>query len=78
MTGAEAARELVPTGAYARLIDRELRKGPRDFGCGAYGKGQANAYFEYHPGESKTKFLWVNAGQDAPLFDENSVEIVGP
>ena len=71
--------ELVPTGAYAKKINcASCGKEPRDFGCGDYGKGQATLYFEYHPGESKTKFIWVDAGQDAPLFDENSIEFIPP
>ena len=70
--------ELVPTGAYEKTILRELRKEPRDFGCGEYGKGQAAVYFEYHPAESKTRFLWVDAGQDTPLFDENSITFTRP
>jgi hypothetical protein len=68
--------ELVPSGAYARKIERQLKDEPRDFGCGDYGKGQATLYFEYHPAESKTKYLWIDAGQDAPLFDQNSIEII--
>jgi len=68
--------EIVPSGAYARKIERELKDEPRDFGCGDYGKGQATRYFEYHPAESTTKYLWVDAGQDAPLFDQNSIEII--
>lgn len=69
--------EIVPTGAYARAIARQLKDEPRDFGCGEYGKGQANLYFEYHPAQSKTTYLWVDAGQDEPLFDQNSIEITG-
>ena len=68
--------EIVPFGAYARKIERELKDEPRDFGCGDYGKGQATLYFEYHPAESTTKYLWVDAGQDDPLFDRNSIEII--
>jgi hypothetical protein len=67
--------EIVPSGAYARQIARQLKEEPRDFGCGDYGKGQANRYFEYHPAQSKTTYLWVDAGQDEPLFDQNSIEI---
>ena len=67
--------EIVPSGAYARMIARELKKEPRDFGCGDYGKGQANLYFEYHPAQSRTTYLWVDAGQDEPLFDQNSLKI---
>ena len=72
--GGKQVFQLVPTGAYEKKILRELQKEPRDFGCGDYGKGQSTVYFEYHPAESKTRFLWVDAGQDAPLFDENSIE----
>ena len=68
--------EIVPSGAYARKIERQLKDEPRDFGCGEYGKGQATLYFEYHPAESKTKYLWVDVGQDEPLFDQNSIEII--
>jgi hypothetical protein len=64
---------LEPTGTYANKIYAELAQFPRDFGCGPYGAGQASAYFEYHPSESLERFAFVNAGQDAPLFDEESI-----
>ena len=64
---------LVPTGAYKLKIDEELSEEPRDFGCGPYGKDQATTYFEYHPGESKTRFAFVIYGMDEPLFDERSL-----
>src|ERR1700722_2657338 len=67
---------IMPTGAYAKKIDKELQQEPRDFGCGEFGAGQATTYFEYHPAESKTKFLYVNTGQDEPLFDQASIEII--
>ena len=67
--------EIVPSGAYARRIARQLKEELRDFGCGDYGKGQANLYFEYHPAQSTTTYLWVDAGQDEPLFDQSSLEI---
>jgi hypothetical protein len=69
---------IMPTGAYAKKIDKELQKEPRDFGCGEFGTGQSTAYFEYHPAESKTKFLYVDTGQDEPLFDQDSIEIIEP
>jgi hypothetical protein len=68
---------ILPTGAYARKIDKELHELPRDFGCDEFGAGQSTAYFEYHPAESRTTFLYVNAGQDEPLFDQASIEIIG-
>lgn len=66
---------LQPTGAYARKIDADLEKGPRDFGCGQYGAGQQTTYFEYHPNESRTRFLFVVVGWDEPLFDEQNIQI---
>jgi hypothetical protein len=63
-----------PTGAYAKKIHSELADHPRDFGCGDYGRGQSNTYFEYHPSESRTRFAFVDAGQDEPLFDEESLQ----
>jgi hypothetical protein len=69
---------ILPTGAYARKIDKELKQSPRDFGCGEFGAGQSTAYFEYHPAESRTLFLYVDTGQDEPLFDQASIEIIGP
>ncbi len=65
---------LAPTGKYKKKIDKELQDGPRDFGCGEYGMGQGGSYFEYHPSESKTRYVFVNYGMDEPLFDENSIE----
>lgn len=70
--------EIMPTGAYAKSIDKKLQEGPDDIGCGEFGGGHGTAYFEYHPAASKTKFLYVETGQDEPLFDEDSIEIIGP
>jgi len=67
--------EIYPTGDYEKKILEELKKEPRDFGCGHYGKGQGLSYFEYHPSEDPTKFLFVEYGMDAPLFDENSLTL---
>ncbi len=66
---------LKPAGAYARKIEAEMRKGPRDFGCGQYGAGLQDTYFEYHPNESRTRFLFVVYGMDEPLFDERNIGI---
>jgi hypothetical protein len=61
--------QIMPTGAYAKVIQKKLQQEPGDFGCGEFGAGQSITYFEYHPGETKTKFLYVDTGQDEPLFD---------
>ena len=65
--------EIAPTGDYEKKILAERAKEPGDFGCGPFGKRQGVSYFEYHPSEDPTKFLFVNYGFDAPLFDENSI-----
>jgi hypothetical protein len=67
---------ILPTGSYSKEIAAELKEGPRDFGCGPYGGGQAMTYFEYHPGESNVRFAFVVVGWDDPLFDENSIEFI--
>lgn len=67
--------EIYPTGDYEAKILEELKKEPRDFGCGRYGKSQGLSYFEYHPYEDPTKFLFVEYGFERPLFDENSLKL---
>jgi hypothetical protein len=66
---------LMPTGAYRTRILADLQQEPRDFGCGPYGATQGVTYFEYHPHESRTVFLFVVYGEDEPLFDEQSILI---
>lgn len=64
-------------GAYGKEIEKDLQSEPRDFGCGPYGRDQAITYFEYHPQESRTKFLFVVFGMDEqPLFDAASIELL--
>jgi hypothetical protein len=43
--------------------------------CGDYGisPDAGIRYFEFHPDESATKFIFVRVGQDAPSFDEQSI-----
>lgn len=67
---------IVPTGSYLRDIQRQLQRVPRDYGCGEYGAGQQLSYFEYHPNESTTRYLFVEVGMDEPQFDENSIELI--
>lgn len=72
----KVALTLMPTGRYGEKIAAELRQYPRDFGCGDYGRTQGTTYFEYHPGESRTRFAFVVYGMDEPLFDEKSIEFL--
>ncbi|HYM73047.1 MAG TPA: hypothetical protein VET89_08705 [Stellaceae bacterium] len=68
--------QIMPTGAYARKVEKKLQQEPGDFGCGDFGAGQSTAYFEYHPAETKAKFLYVDTGQDEPLFDQDSIVFI--
>jgi hypothetical protein len=76
LRGDKVTLTIMPSGKYGKRIDKELKEGPRDFGCGQYGRGQSWTYFEYHPLESVTKYAFVVYGQDAPLLDENSIEFL--
>ncbi len=41
--------------------------------CGDFGEDyDSSRYFEYHPSESQTSFLFVEAGQDEAVFDASS------
>ena len=70
------AWQIVPVGPYkaeaAKLRDVE----PGAEVCGAYGEVDTTQYFEYHPTESKTRYLYVRLGTDSRLFDEKSIRIL--
>ena len=67
-----------PTREYKRILARRADDGPDDSACGEYGEGEAWAYFEYHQDEIRTRYAFVVYGQDAPLFDEHSIEFFEP
>lgn len=74
---------IVPKASYEKKItDAFMKENPEggipyDTICGDHGQWAAGvAYFEYHPAESKTKFIYVIVGQDEPLFDENSIVLM--
>ncbi len=47
--------------------------------CGYYALDPDTiSYFEYHPNESRTRFIFVHAGQDTPPFDQDHIEIFDP
>lgn len=68
-----------PDNALQEKILQETPEGqiPKD-PCGEYGISGNGfiRYFEYHPEESKTKFVFVRVGQDAPLFDEKNIKFI--
>ena len=67
--------EIVPKDAYAEEIARFRSQAPGVLACGEYGQADPVWYFEYHPLEIKTRFLFVRYGQDEPLFDEQSIRL---
>jgi hypothetical protein len=47
--------------------------------CGEYGIfAEGTTYFEYQPENSKERYLYVDIGQDEPLFDEKNIRIRTP
>lgn len=70
------AFRIVATDKYLATIQAKTPPGDQpEPGCGPYGHGYVETYFEYHPHQSKTRFAFVVFGQDEhPLFDEHSVE----
>lgn len=65
---------LTPDGEYARQVDALMKKEPVPQTCSGWGMGNSGSrYFEIHDAHPD-KALFIEVGQDAPLFDENSIE----
>ncbi|MCI7139625.1 hypothetical protein [Alistipes sp.] len=65
--------DLVPTGAYAEQVAEELAGEPVPSTCNGWGMGNSGIrYFEIH-GNRPDRALFLEIGQDAPLFDERSI-----
>lgn len=64
---------MVPDGSYARKTEQQMKSEPVPVTCNGWGVGNSGQrYFEIderNPG----KALFMEIGQEAPLFDENSV-----
>lgn len=66
---------LLPDGEYARKMEEILQKEPVPSTCNGWGVGNSGSrYFEIHENEPD-KALFVEIGQEAPLFDETSIEL---
>ncbi len=64
---------LVPTGDYAASTDSLGKTEPIPSTCNGWGIGNSGMrYFEIHDSRPD-KALFVEIGQDAPLFDEQSI-----
>lgn len=65
--------DLVPTGTYAEQVAKACAEGPVPSTCNGWGMGNSGIrYFEIH-GNRPDRALFLEIGQDAPLFDERSI-----
>ena len=66
---------LVPHGDYAAHVDSVSAHGPVPSTCGGWGVGNSGMrYFEIHD-SSPSKAVFVEIGQEMPLFDEKSITL---
>jgi hypothetical protein len=66
---------MVPDGDYAKATDELMKTEPVASTCNGWGVGNSGSrYFEMYDGHP-SKVVFVEIGQDAPLFDENSVTL---
>jgi hypothetical protein len=65
--------ELRPTGKALREYKEKAAIEPITTTCGSWGMGNSGVrYFEIHQSNPK-KALFIEIGQEAPLFDENTI-----
>lgn len=69
----------VPGPAYAKELDRKPH--PDEVGdppCGLWGDAPDGIqYFEVQPSSGAHEILFVRVGQEAPLFDEQTLRLIG-
>lgn len=64
---------MVPSGKYADITDSIMKSEPLPVTCNGWGIGNSGMrYFEIHD-TRPDKAVFVEIGQDAPLFDEESI-----
>lgn len=68
---------LVPTGTYADSVKARCTREPVPSTCNGWGMGNSGTrYFEVHA-QHPDKAVFVEIGQDQPLFDERSIVLTG-
>ena len=66
---------MLPDGDYAEMIDSMKKQEPVPATCNGWGTGNSGMrYFEIYD-NAPDKAVFMEIGQDAPLFDENSIEL---
>jgi hypothetical protein len=71
--------EFVPDKAYQKELDKVKQDGIPDPPCGDFGMQPDFAqYFEVQPASGARKVMLIDAGQDTPLFDEETLRLLPP
>jgi hypothetical protein len=69
--------EFVPDKAYQKALDAKRQDGVPDPPCGELGMQPDFAqYFEVQPASGSRKVMLIDAGQDTPLFDEETLHLL--
>jgi hypothetical protein len=69
--------DFVPDKAYQKQLDAVKDDGVPDPPCGDLGtQPDSVQYFEVQPSSGSRKVMLVDAGQDAPLFDEETLRLL--
>ncbi len=76
LTRDNQAWQIVPAGSYKAEAAKQRDAEPAAEVCGPYGEIDTVQYFEFHPSESKTRYLYVRLGLESRLFDEQSIRIL--
>jgi len=67
--------ELRPSGESLAAYQKQTEEGPVSHTCAIWGSGNSGIrYFEIHE-SNKNKAVFVEVGQEAPLFDEESIVV---
>jgi len=69
--------DFVPDKAYQKKLDAVKEDGVPDPPCGDLGtQPDSVQYFEVQPSSGSRKIMLVDAGQDIPLFDEETLRLL--
>jgi hypothetical protein len=72
---AKQALELMPNERYRADTEHWRANEPAAMVCGPYGEQAQVAYFEYHPTESTSRYLFVRLDPGA-VVDERSIQLL--
>lgn len=73
----KAAFTIVPDEKYQAEVERAAGADIPPPPCGELGDyADGRVYWEFHPVENPRRFVFVNIGQDTPLFDETALRFL--